>query len=418
MSPAPPARASTEPGAPPERVGAFSFRTAAELVFGAGESDKAPARAARLGKRVLLVTGRRSIEETGTLAVMLDGLARAGAEAERWIVAEEPDTALVDAGARRAREGQFDVVLAVGGGSAIDAAKAVAALATNDGAALDYIEEVGGGRPIERPSLPVIAVPTTAGSGSEVTRNSVVRIPELAVKRSIRGDALLPRLAIIDPLLSARAPVHVAASSGLDALTHLIEAYLSKGAQPMTDALIAPGIRMALRGLGRLAALAGASATGAATNDPGGAEAMAVASVWGGIALANAGLGAVHGLVAPLGGRCKVAHGDACGCLLPATLEVNLRALRDRAPRSRALSRFGEIASLVVPDGEPTPERAVAELASLRRRLGVKPLSGFGVTPADIPAIIAGSRAGSMRYNPVDLSDAELHEILERSLST
>jgi alcohol dehydrogenase class IV len=385
----------------------WSFRTAPQIHFGAGERARAPEIAASFGRRVLLVTGAASLERSGALAALVDGLARAGADHARLVVDREPDTAMADEGARMARGGRFDVVLAVGGGSVLDAAKAVAALASNEGAALDYIEEVGGGRPLARPPLPVVAVPTTAGSGSEVTRNAVLRVPELRVKRSIRSDLMIPRVAIVDPMLLQGAPREVAASAGLDALTHLIEAYLSRGAQPTTDALVLPGIR---RAVGALWALAEGTST------PTSHESMALASLWGGIALANAGLGAVHGLVAPLGGRCNVAHGAACGCLLPGTLRVNLRALRQRAPEHPALARFAEIAALVVREGEGTPERAVEALDALRARLGVRRLGALGVRPEDFPDIVAGSRAGSMKYNPIELSDAELEEALHSAL--
>ncbi|HEX2572226.1 MAG TPA: iron-containing alcohol dehydrogenase, partial [Polyangia bacterium] len=231
----------------------FAFRTATQVVFGRGEGSKVAAAVAPLGRRVFLVTGRSSLERAGALGTLAESLQKLGLDCERWGVAGEPDTPLADEGARRVRESRCDVVLAVGGGSVLDAGKAVAALATNPGAALDYIEEVGGGQPLARPPLPLVAVPTTAGSGSEVTRNTVLRIPELQVKRSIRSDLLLPRVAIVDPALSATAPRSVAAAAGLDALTHLVEAYVSTGAQPTTDALILPGIRHALRGLRALA---------------------------------------------------------------------------------------------------------------------------------------------------------------------
>lgn len=385
----------------------FAFRTAPEILFGRGEARKAPEIAAKLGRRALVVTGQASIERSGMLAAMTGALEERGASWSRWIVPREPDTALIDEGARLCREGRFDVVIAVGGGSVLDAGKAVAGLATNDGSAIDFVEEVGGGRSIARPALPIVAVPTTAGSGSEVTRNSVIRVPELAVKRSIRSEHLTPRVAIVDPSLTGAAPRSVAASAGLDALTHLIEAYLSRGAQPTTDALVVPGMRLAV---GALRAL------GEGRADEASSEAMALASLWGGIALANAGLGAVHGLVAPLGGRCSVPHGAACGCLLPATFVVNMEALARRAPGSRALERATEVASLLVRRGEPTPERAAEELDDLRKSLGVEPLRAFGVTAADVAGISAGSRAGSMRYNPVELTDAELERIVLQSL--
>jgi alcohol dehydrogenase class IV len=286
-------------------------------------------------------------------------------------------------------------VIAIGGGSVLDTAKATAALVANGGEALDYLEDIGRGRPLNRPSLPFIAVPTTAGSGSEATRNSVLRVPHLKVKRSLRGDFMIPRVAVIDPRLSETCPPAVAASAGLDALTHLIEAYVSIGAQPTTDALALQGIRIASQGL-----------LGLARGKPI-AESMALASFWGGIVLANAGLGAVHGLVAPLGGRCEVPHGMGCACLLAATMQTNIDALRAREPKSPALQRYARIEQ----DLEGMPD-----LDRLRRDLGVPSLASFGLSAEEIPAVIASSRAGSMNYNPITLTDAELERILLASL--
>jgi len=388
----------------------FSFLTAPKIVFGAGEANTIPALAAPFGRRALLVTGKRSLERSGVLSRLEEGFSKAGISWDRWIVEREPDTPLVDEGARIGREGGFDVVIAVGGGSVIDAGKAVAALCTNPGPALDYIEAVGGGRPIRAQPLPFIAAPTTAGSGSEVTKNSVVRIPELAVKRSIRSDSMIPDVAVIDPALIATAPRSVAASAGLDALTHLIEAYLSRGAQPTTDALVVPGMRLGFSALWALA-------EGRANEES--YTSMALSALWGGMALANAGLGAVHGLVAPLGGRCGVPHGAGCGCLLPSTFAVNVRALRARAPTSQALLRAGEVAGWLLPhDGKAqSPERLAEELDRLRKHLGVPALASYGVKEDELPAIIAGSRAGSMKFNPIELTDAELDEILRATLS-
>jgi alcohol dehydrogenase class IV len=286
-------------------------------------------------------------------------------------------------------------VIAVGGGSVLDTAKAAAVLATNGGEALDYLEEVGRGRALERASLPFIAVPTTAGSGSEATRNSVLRVPDLKVKRSLRSDFMIPRAAVIDPRLSESCPLPVAASAGLDALTHLIEGYVSVGAQPTTDALALTGMRTAAQAL-----------MGLALGKPD-VEAMALASFWGGIVLANAGLGAVHGLVAPLGGRCAVPHGMGCACLLAATMKINIEALRQRAPQSPALQRYARIRGAL--EGLP-------ELDQLRRDLGVPSLAAFGLSRDQIPAVIAGSRAGSMNYNPITLTDSELEQVLLAAL--
>jgi alcohol dehydrogenase class IV len=384
----------------------FTFRTSSEIHFGSEGVRRGPELAAASGGRVLLVTGSHSLERSGALGAILERLDDLGAEVTRWTVPSEPDVPLVDAGAQVCRAAGCTGVLAAGGGSVIDTAKAVAALATNGGGALDYVEDVGGGRELRRPALPVVAMPTTAGSGSEVTRNSVLRVPALSVKRSMRSDVLLPAAAVVDPALSAGAPVPVAAAAGLDALTHLIEAYVSRRAQPMTDALALSGIRMAV---GALQALAAGAADAAS------AERMAVASLFGGIALANAGLGAVHGLAAPLGGSFAVPHGAACACLLPHTVTANRRALAERAPGHRALDRYRVVAE-IVGGGDPDVDRAAAALEQLRTSLGVPDLATFGVAEEAFREIVAGSRGGSMRANPIDLTDEELAGILSAAL--
>ncbi|MGH2722425.1 MAG: iron-containing alcohol dehydrogenase [Actinomycetota bacterium] len=385
----------------------FSFRTSSEILFGSPGTQRGPELAAGHGGRVFLVTGAGSLERSGALDAILDRLDDLGAEVTRFVVGSEPDVGLVDTGAARCREAACTAVLAVGGGSVIDTAKAVAAVAAVGGQAIDYVEDVGGGRSLPRRGLPLVAMPTTAGSGSEVTRNSVLRVPDRAVKRSMRSDHLLPRVAVVDPALSAGAPVPVAAAAGLDALTHLVEAYVTVGAQPVTDALAVPGMRMALAALRKLAA-------GAADTPSG--EQMALASLYGGIALANAGLGAVHGLVAPLGGAFAVPHGAACACLLPHTLTANHRALRERMPGHPALVRYEEIAGIVNPGGTSI-ERAAESLEGLRIALGVAPLGAYGIAATAFPDILAGCRGGSMRGNPVVLTDGELAGILSAALA-
>lgn len=360
----------------------FTLRVPQEVHFGNGEVRKLPEIVSRFGKRAFVVTGSRPAP------VSL-------ADSVGWQVHGEPEIMTADEGARLCRESACDVVVGIGGGSVLDTAKAAAALAANGGEALDYLEGVGRGRVLERPSLAFIAVPTTAGSGSEATRNSVLRVPDLKVKRSLRSEYMVPRVAVIDPQLSESCPLPVAASAGLDALTHLIEAYVSIGAQPTTDALALKGIVLAAKGLNGLSR--GRPET----------EAMSLASFWGGIVLANAGLGAVHGLVAPLGGRFAVPHGMGCACLLTATMRTNSQALRERAPGSPALARYDEIAAAL---------RDIPDLDRLRGDLGVPSLGAFGLSPDQFSAVIAGSRAGSMNYNPVTLTDAELEVILQQSL--
>ena len=361
---------------------AFALRVPQEVHFGKGEVRKLPEIVGRFGRRPFVVTGSRPAPVTFDDNV-------------RWSVRGEPEIAAADEGARLCRESGCDVVVAIGGGSVLDTAKAAAALAVNGGEALDYLEGVGRGRVLERPSLPFIAVPTTAGSGSEATRNSVLRVPGLKVKRSLRSEFMVPRVAVIDPELSESCPLPVAASAGLDALTHLIEGYVSTGAQPTTDALALKGIVLAARGL-----------AGLSRGKPD-VEAMSLASFWGGIVLANAGLGAVHGLVAPLGGRFAVPHGMGCACLLTATMRTNIRALRSRSPESPALARYAEIAEAL---------RDVPDLDGLRRDLGVPSLGTFGLVPEQFSDVIAGSRAGSMNYNPITLTDPELEAILTESM--
>lgn len=374
----------------------YSFLQPSEILFGHDQSAKTLDVARRFGSRIFLVTGGRSFEALA-VAKLLFGL-------PRWSVSGEPDVATVDDAVRQCREAGADVVVAVGGGSALDAAKAVAGMVPHDGSVRDYLEQVGD-RKLTKPPIPFIAVPTTAGSGSEATKNAVIRVPDLKVKRSLRHDLLIPRVAIVDPDLSAAAPRPVAASAGLDAFTHLLEGYVSSGATAMTDALALPGIRKAARGL---RALAEGNHTAESQ------EAMALASLWGGIVLANAGLGAVHGLVAPLGGRCSIPHGIGCACLLVETLKANVTALRARAPRSVALERYEKVARRL---SFETPEKLADGLASLRRLLGVGSLASYGVTKDDVAPIVKASRGGSMKYNPIELTDAELEGIVTASMA-
>lgn len=372
-----------------------SFLTPPEILFGADASAKTLEVAARFGSRVFIVTGGRSFESLPVAKLIAD--------LPRWSVSGEPDVAGVDEGVRRCLEAKADVVVAIGGGSVLDSAKAVAGVASNGGSVRDYLEQVGD-RKLAAPPLPLVAVPTTAGSGSEATKNAVIRVPDLKVKRSIRHDLLIPRVAIVDPDLSAGAPRPVAASAGLDAFTHLLEGYVSTGAHRMTDALALPGLRMAARGLRTLA-------EGKPTAES--QEGMALASLWGGIVLANAGLGAVHGLVAPLGGRCSIPHGIGCACLLVESMRANLAALRARSPQSPALERYQKVARRLSFD---SPEKMVEGLARLRHLLGVGPLTSYGMTAEDIAPIVKASRGGSMKYNPIELTDAELEGILAAAM--
>jgi alcohol dehydrogenase len=364
----------------------YSFLTPPEILFGPGESRKVLDVARRFGSRIFLVTGGKSFE-TLPIAPLLAGI-------PRWSVSGEPDVATVDEGLRRC--GDADVVVAIGGGSVLDSAKAVAGVAPHGGSVRDYLEQVGEKKLTKAP-LPFIAVPTTAGSGSEATKNAVIRVPDLKVKRSIRHDLLVPRVAIVDPSLAAAAPKDVAASAALDAFTHLLEGYVSTGAQAMTDALALPGLALAAEGLRGIASGQDAFAS------------MCQASLWGGIVLANAGLGAVHGLVAPLGGRCAIPHGIGCACLLADTVRVNLQALRARESGSPALGRYEKASQAL---GLRSSDELLKLLTDYRRVFDLPRLSTRGMTVEDIAPIVKASRGGSMRNNPIELSDGELESIV------
>jgi alcohol dehydrogenase class IV len=372
----------------------FEFATAARIVFGEGVLAEVPAAAREFGARPFLVTGRSP--------------ARAALPAVATFAVEgEPSVDLVRRGVEAAREAGADVVIALGGGSAIDAGKAIAALIANGGDVLDYLEVIGKAQPLERSSVPFIAIPTTAGTGSEVTRNSVLASPEHGVKASLRSPFMLPRLAVVDPELTYALPPAVTASTGLDALTQLIEPYVSLRANPMTDAVC-------LEGIGRAAgALARAWRNG---GDRDARHDMSLASLFGGLALANAGLGAVHGFAAAVGGMFPAPHGAVCAALLPHAMAINIGALR-RAEASRALERYSVVARTLTGSAEASAEDGATWVSRLCRELEIPPLSAYGVRPEDVPALVEkAGRASSMKANPITLTEGELTELLTRAI--
>ena len=301
-----------------------------------------------------------------------------------------------------------DLVIGLGGGSAIDAAKAIAALAANGGDPLDYLEVVGRGQSLAQPSLPCIAIPTTAGTGAEVTRNAVLASPEHGIKASLRSPTMLPRLALVDPELTHSLPPAVTASTGLDVLTQLIEPFTSSKANPLTDALCREGMMRAARSL-RTAYENGRDATAR--------EDMALASLFGGLALANAGLGVVHGFAGPVGGTFHAPHGAVCAAFLPHVMAVNARALRARQPGGAALARYDEIARILTGQDGALAEDGIAWVKSLAAALNVPSLAAYGVTTADFPALVEKTAvASSTKANPIVLTPEELHEILALAL--
>jgi alcohol dehydrogenase class IV len=380
---------------------AFEFATAGRIIFGAGRSAELPGLLARYGSRVLACTG-------GSPDRHADLLARLGLPTAVFPVAGEPTVDLARAAAGAAREHRADVVAAIGGGSVIDTAKAAAMLLGNGGDPLDYLEVIGAGRPITRPSAPCVAVPTTAGTGAEVTANAVLASPADRLKASLRSATMIPRLALVDPLLTVSGPAAVTAASGMDALTQCLEPLVSPRASPLSDAVAREGIRRAAAGLRR----AYADGTDVAARAD-----MAVASVAGGMALANAKLGAVHGLAGVLGGTVTVPHGVACAALLAPVAEANVAALRAGPPRHPALARYAEAAALLTGDPGATVEDGIAWVRATVALLAIPRLGAYGLTPGAFADVAAQAlRSSSMQGNPVALTARDLTEILARAV--
>ncbi len=376
----------------------FEFATSGRIVFGAGSVTELGAAAKSMGTRALVVTGVAA-ERTPLAATIAFAV---------FPVSGEPTTAVVREGVAMLRRERCDLVIGIGGGSAIDAGKAIAALAANSGEPLDYLEVVGRGASLSSPSLPFIAVPTTAGTGAEATRNAVLASPEHGVKASLRHVSMLPRLAIVDPELTYDLPPELTAATGLDALTQLIEPFVSVRANPMTDAVCLEGMRRAARSLAR------AFSDG---QDAAAREDMSLASLFGGMALANAGLGAVHGFAAPIGGAFPAPHGAVCAALLPHVMEANILALRLRAPHGPGVARYRHVARVLTGRPDSEPEDGVKWAASLVQELRVPGLSSYGIGPADIPGLVAkAAQASSMKGNPVGLTEYELAGVLTRAL--
>ena len=378
----------------------FEFATATRILFGAGKLMEAAPAAATLGRHALVVTG----SNPDRAQKLLELLKEEGLKNTVHSVSGEPKITDAQDGVECARQNNCDLVIAFGGGSAIDAGKAIAALCPNPGEPLDYLEVIGGGQPLTQSPAPFIAIPTTAGTGAEVTRNAVLACPEHRVKVSLRHPLMLPTLAIVDPQLTYELPPELTATTGLDALTQLIEPFTCNRATPMTDALCREAIPRAARSLQR-----------ACENpNPATREDMALASLHGGLALANSGLGAVHGFAAPIGGMFKAPHGAVCAALLPHVMYINLEALAEENLKE---DRYTEIARLLTGNLNATAKDGVDWVKTLVATLKIPGLSNYGITKGDFPDIIEKARtASSMKANPVNLDDAQLTGILQTAL--
>jgi len=382
----------------------FEFATATRIVFGPGTLAEVGALARDFGRRALVVTGR----DPRRAQRLLDLLAAEKISATTLAIAGEPTTDDIARGLAEARAAGCDFVVGFGGGSVLDSAKAIAALLTNGGELFDYLEVIGRARPLARAAAPCLAIPTTAGTGAEVTRNAVLASPAHRLKVSLRSPHLLPRVALVDPELTHDLPPALTATTGLDALTQLIEPYVSSRANPLTDALCADGLRRAARSLRR------AVENG---RDPAAREDLALASLLGGLALANAGLGAVHGFASPIGGMFPAPHGAVCAALLPHVIEANLRALRARAPNHDALRRYDEVARLLTGEPHAAADDAVRWTRKLVADLRIPTLASYGLARTDFPTLVsAAAKASSMKANPIALTPDELAGILDRAL--
>jgi len=381
----------------------FEFATAGRIIFGPGTVSELGPMARVIGRRTFVVTGKDKIRHAGAI----NDLEGAGLRCTLFGVAGEPTVAVVREGTALFSSAGCELLIAIGGGSVIDAGKAIAALASNPGDVLDYLEVVGEGQALSNAPIPMIAVPTTAGTGSEVTRNAVLGSPEHGVKASMRSPMMLPRVAIVDPQLTLGLPPAITAITGLDALTQLIEPYVCKRANPVTDAFCLDGLRAVRRSLARtfengadVAARAG----------------MSYASLLGGLALANAGLGVVHGFAAPIGGMFDAAHGAVCAAILPHGMEANIRALRARDPESEALERYREIAATLTGNANACPEDGAIWVKQLVQSMRVPGLEAYGIRTGHFADIAAkAAHASSMKANPVALTQTELTGILEQS---
>jgi alcohol dehydrogenase class IV len=384
----------------------FEFNTATRIVFGVGAIHHVAEKMLmkRHGRRAFVVTGRNA-RHGEALAAVLRGH---GMDVVNFSVSGEPEIDTVRAGVALAKQERCNFVIGIGGGSAIDTGKAIAAMLTNSGDLLDYIEIIGRGKALTKWSAPFTAIPTTAGTGSEVTNNAVLASPEHKVKVSLRSRLIQARVAVVDPELTYDLPPALTASTGLDALTQLIEPFVCNRANPMTDGLCIEGLRRAARSL-RIAFSKG--------KDKDAREDMAVASLFGGLALSNAGLGAVHGFAGPIGGSFPAPHGAICAALLPHVMAMNLRALRQRDPNGVALYRYEEAARWLAGDMKAKADDGLKWVRALVLDLKVPRLGSFGIQREHFPDLVAkAANASSMKANPIVLTPEELTEILEQAL--
>jgi alcohol dehydrogenase class IV len=382
----------------------FEFATSSRIIFGSHKLDSIGNLAASLGHRVLIISGAPP-SITNRLSGLLE---QSGFESSTTFVEIEPTVDTICSTLELARQDSIDGVIGIGGGSALDTSKAVSALLTNPGDVSDYLEIIGSNKPLLNPSLPLIAIPTTSGTGSEVTRNAVISSPDHHVKVSLRSPYLLPHMTLVDPELTLTLPPSVTAVTGLDALTQLIEPYTCNDPNPLTDVLCMEGIR-------RIAcSLYDAYDHG---DDLAAREDMSLSALFSGLALANARLGAVHGLAGSIGGEIPAPHGAICAALLPHVMSANISALLNRSPDHPALERYSAIGKLLSGDPDAAADAGIHWVSGFCAHANIQSLLMYGLSEALYPRIIEKAyKASSMRGNPIALSEVELRNILQMSL--
>ncbi len=397
-----------------DALNSFFVAALPEIRFGSGKISETADVLTRFGNKALLVTGRRSFMDTPHWPALLGGLKDKGVTWEHFQVTDEPSPALVDEAVARFKDCGIQVVAGIGGGSVLDAAKAIAGLLITGNPVLDHLEGVGRGIPYTGPAVPLVAVPTTAGTGSEATKNAVLsERGEQGYKKSFRHEQLVAKVAIVDPDLLAGCPKPLIAADGMDAFTQLLESYVSLKASPFTDALAWSGLEAFRDGF--WPAWEADHPHAAA-----GYSRIAYASLLSGITLAQAGLGSVHGLASPLGAFYPIPHGLVCGTLVAEATAINIRALRERAPDSPALAKYAQVGELLTGwthgDAETSADALVDLLRDWTVRLDLERLSAYGAEEAHMERILANCRGGSMQTNPLVLTDEEVAELVRARL--
>lgn len=389
----------------------FNFAATPHIHFGIGVRAKLAGLVAGYGSRLLLVTGGRSFDDSPLCQALLTELDERF-ELTRVRVMGEPTPMLVDQAVAACADARPDCVVAIGGGSPVDAAKAIAGLIPSGDSVMEYLEGVGRGKAYAGPATPFIAVPTTAGTGGETSKNAVLSVigPE-GYKKSFRDEQLVPRHIILDPELTLSCPPRVTAACGMDAFTQLLESYVSRNASPMTDALAESGMARAARALSR--AVADGTDLDARSD-------MLYASSLSGLTLANAGLASVHALASPIGAFFPMPHGEVCGSLLHDASRINIELMEAREPANPALARYAAAGRIVAQN--PNLDEAAARSALLQlladwcERFAMPTLSEYGIAETDIDRLFDNASPGSMKTNPIAMDRDDIARLIRARL--